>query len=168
MSSDIDFIPQIGVVYLNAEGKARSDEQLDVLIQTVVARHRQHWLCLAIVEADFLPDPSPSDLIHDGHRVLRRFVEGGRAQKLVINRRYKHAYLRATWKSRSFRADLFFGSPENGRYLSVVCSHLAHGEAWYESCDDYNTLIAAADRQAWIYCVGDYNTEMSFFFPVCR
>ena len=59
----------------------------------------------------------------------------------------------------SFRVDLLLGSANDGRLISVVCAHLAHGDEWYSSADDYHSLFAEADTRAWLYGVGDYNLD---------
>ena len=147
------------VVSLNAEGKARSDDQLRTLIATVDCQTHGEWLVLSLLEADFCDDEGKSDSLIDGHMCIRNHVVAGRAQKAVVNRKYLDRFVCWSWWGRSFRADFQFGTSDRAKPVSVLSSHFAHGEAWWNSLDEMASLLATMPPRTEVVANGDYNLE---------
>ena len=147
------------VSYINAEGKAREDDQVAVIIESV-ERQSKDWLCIFISEADFLELQGFSETFVCGHLCKRQSVAGGRAQKVVINKKFSVDLVQVVWQGRSARADFKFQTNRGFSLVSVVGSHFAHGEGWDDSCDIHHLLIRQAPRGASTYAVADFNVEL--------
>ena len=81
---------------LNAEGKAISVQQVQVLVSSFEALVGRAWAALAVLEADFRCSSDPEKVSVEGHMVYRVPLVHGRAAKLIINRRWvpRERYLR--------------------------------------------------------------------------
>ena len=147
------------ILWLNAEGKASTDDQLRVLIATASTNLCPKWLALIILEADFTDAEGQTEHSIDGHRIWRCSVEGGRAQKIILNRRDQSCFRDVQWSGRSCRLDLAFCGADQCSKLSVIGTHMAHGDGWLASCEECLALAAAKPAGSNILLGGDFNLE---------
>ena len=155
-----DTLRDLAVVFINAEGKARHDEQVEAIISSVHSRSKGHWLCVAIAEADFLEDTQYFEATFQGHLVFRRYVQDGRAQKFIVNKLFRDYFRRVRWGDRCFSSDFVFASAGERVSVSVTVGHFAHGDAWFDSCDEYFGLVRACKSDTLHFGVGDFNCEL--------
>ena len=154
----------MALVYVNAEGKANTDAQLRVIVDSVKTRHGASWLLVGIREADFCSSLETVTHVLDGYTVRQIPIENGRAAKLLWNRGCQEFSRGVEALNRSFRVDLDVSSilPSTMKpfsTFSVVISHLAHGDAWWDSADDLCSLLSTAPSNGQKYALGDCNVE---------
>ena len=154
----------LAFVYVNAEGKANSEFQLRVILESVRKRHGTSWILIGISEADYRSSDDTETMWLGNHFVQRIPIAGGRAAKIVWNagcEEFSRGVVRA---GRSFRVDLDFcravaQSVKPYAKSSLVIAHLAHGDEWTDSFDDLNYLLTFAPRGNQKFVIGDLNVE---------
>jgi hypothetical protein len=154
----------LSFVYVNAEGKANTDFQIQVLLESVRKRLGTSWLFIAISEADYRSALDLETAWVGNHYVQRFPIAGGRAAKLIWNVKCEDFSRGIVRAGRSFRVELDFSQAVAATMkpyakASVVISHLAHGDEWWGSFDDLNSLLTLAPRENQKFVVGDMNVE---------
>ena len=98
------------VVFINAEGKARSVEQVEALISVVEAQFCRLWAMIAVAEADFCSgDEGSPTITRSGHIIHRHLPgQGSRALKIIINSRFSGYMKDVEWLGRSGCAHFAF------------------------------------------------------------
>ena len=101
----------------------------------------------------------------DGYTVQRIPIQNGRAVKLVWNRGCQDFSRGVEVLNRSFRVDIDASSILSSTMkpfsiLSVVISHLAYGDAWWDTVEDIRSLLSAAPSTSQKYAIGDYNVDV--------
>ena len=152
------------VVYLNAEGKANTDHQLRVILETVRKRQGNSWPVSAISEADYRWSEEYESSWVNGHFVQRFCITGGRAAKIVWKERCQDYSRGVVWAGRSCRVDVDIGNAVQTSLhcfakLSFIVAHLAHGDSWWDSWDDVSLLLSGTPRGYQKHVVGDLNVE---------
>ena len=154
----------LSVAYVNAEGKANNEHQIRVILDTVRKRLASSWLFIAVSEADYRCKEEYETSQVDNHFVERYHIAGGRAAKVIWNVRCQKLARDVVWSNRSCRIDLDLTSCLDGSLISyakcsIVFSHLAHGDSWWDSFDDLNLLLSNAPVGHSRYVLGDLNVE---------
>ena len=147
------------LVYLNAEGKASSDEQIGAIIESVNRHTSSRWVCIVISEADWTNSMDDKEDEIDGHLVLRHAIVDGRAQKVIIHRSHRFAFRDVSWYGRAGRLDYHFSDGTSHLGLCVVFGHLAHGDVWEESYEDLLHVHQLAPKSNSVYVCADFNVE---------
>ena len=154
----------LAIVYVNAEGKANTEYQLRVILESVKKRHASSWIFVAISEADFRWSEEFETTWIGNHFVQRIPILGGRAAKIMWNVGANEFSRKVERSGRSFRVDLDYSAAVHKTMkpyskVSVVISHLAHGDDWWDSFDDFSMLVAASPRGNLRFVLGDLNVE---------
>ena len=154
----------LSVIYLNAEGKANSTHQIRVILDTLHKRHGNSWLFLAVSEADYRRSEDYETAWVDGHFVQRYHIAGERAAKLIWNLGCNEYARAVVWAGRTCRVDVDLcnvlqSSLKPFSKFSFVVAHLAHGESWWDSCDDLHHLLTHAPPYHQKHVLADLNVE---------
>lgn len=153
-----NFDQRIWCIFLNAEGKANSEDQLEILVGSVIKKYGRNWLIICFAEADFLDECHPrfQDL-PGGFIAERKYWPGSRAMKIVVNASLRAAIHKVTWGWRCVCV-----STDNklfGSHYDVLFSHLGHGEEWFASVDASCQLLKSASWRCRRLWMGDLNVE---------
>ena len=145
-------------IFINAEGKCNTEDQVRTLLGSVRARVGMSWFVIIVAEADWLTDDRSSEDRIDGHAVYRHYVAGGRAMKVILNRRILDFLQAVVWTNRAVRVDLCFNYSQRVG-LSILGSHFAHGADWDSTYQELTDLIEGKPPTHLLYVSGDFNVE---------
>ena len=144
-------------VFVNAEGKCNTEDQVRALLGSVRSCVGTTWYATIVAEADWLSDDRTWEDIIDGHAVHRHHAAGGRAMKVIANRKVVKYCQKIEWTNRAVRVDLVFYDCLQSAGVSLLGAHFGHGAEWTTgppALTNFNNLSITRHRHRSCMCRG--------------
>ena len=151
-------------VFVNVEGKCNTEDQVRALLGSVRSCVGTTWYAIIIAEADYLSDDRNWEDSIDGHAVHRHHTAGGRAMKVIVNRRVVKYCQKIEWTNRAVRIDLVFYHGLQSVGVSLLGAHFGHGAEGNTSVYELEQLIDSTPPTQFMYVSGDFNVEFRTHF----
>ena len=117
------------------------------------------WIVLAILEADLSASMHDDKYEMNGHLVRRCMIDGGRAVKIVVNKFWRDFETHFCAGRRVFQIEFQTTSDRNTSCLNFVFGHFAHGDAWYDSFEEWATQVESTTAKGDAFFLADFNVE---------